>query len=125
MRPYYRKEKVKSDKTVADIKESVLLDKVHRTESEIDLYLTEQTREAEAIIEEAQAKVEIEQELIVREAEAKFKEKYDQLLEEAKQEAHRLLENGIRLVEDEQVELEKRKGQVVEKILELVLEKKP
>jgi vacuolar-type H+-ATPase subunit E/Vma4 len=116
---------MKSNKTVADIKESVLLDEVHRTESEIDAYLTEQTREAEAIIEEAQAKVEIEQKHIVREAETKFKEKYDQLLEEAKQEADRLLENGIRLVEDEQVELEKRKWQVVEKILELVLEKKP
>ena len=116
---------MKPNKPEADLKESIFLDEVHRTEGEIDLYLTEQAREAEAIIEEAQAKVEIEQELIVREAEAKFKEKYDQLLEEAKQEADRLLENGVRLVEDEQVELEKRKGQVVEKILELVLEKKP
>jgi vacuolar-type H+-ATPase subunit H len=116
---------VKPNKPEADLKESIFLDEVHRTEEEIDLYLTEQAREAEAIIEEAQTKAGVEQERIAREAEEIFQEKYDQLLEEAKQEADRILENGARLAENEQVGLEKRKGSIIEKILELVLEKKP
>jgi len=116
---------VKPEKPDADLKENTLLDEVHRTEREIDLYLTEQAREAEAIITEAQAKAELEQERIAGEAEEQFQEKYDQLLEEAKQEADRILENGARLAENEQIGMEKRKGSVIEKILELVLEKKP
>ena len=116
---------MKPGKPTVDLRESELLDEVHKAEKEIDLFLKDRAREAETILEEAREKAELEQDRIAREAEGRFEEKYRQLVEEAKREAEKICEEGARQVESERTELERRQDSVVGKILELVLEIKP
>ncbi|MDF1535465.1 MAG: hypothetical protein P1S46_03055 [bacterium] len=116
---------MKSGRTTLDLKESELLDEVHKTEKEIDIYLKDRARQAEAILDDAQAKAETEQKRIDREVEGQFEEKVQLLVEEAKRKAETILEEGASLAESEQGGLEGRRDKVVEKILELVLEKIP
>ena len=116
---------MKPGKHTVDLKESELLDEVHRAEKEIDLYLKDQAREAELILEKAQAMAEAEQDRIAREAEGQFEETYRRSVDEGKAEAEKILVEGTRRAETERTQLAERRDYVVEKILELVLEKKP
>ena len=115
---------MKPGKTRVDLKENVLLDDVYKAEKEIDAYLVQQAGIAEDVVRDAQEKVIIQQELIASEAEESYQATYEQLLMEARNEAEKIVEDGIKEAEKVGITLEERKGLVMERILELLLEKK-
>ncbi|MDF1525037.1 MAG: hypothetical protein RRA32_06290 [bacterium] len=104
-----------------DLKELELLEEIHNTEEEIDLFLKQKELEAQQVLEDARRQAQEVRTEAERDALRELDHRKKSLILEAEQEAGRIIAGGTENVRREREAFENKRSQIVHEILDHLL----